>query len=242
MVRQVNVTGAESCWDDGFEDDSSCEKYLQQKKAELIAETPVEEDEYEEETADEDDAESSEDEVKEIHNSAADDADDEESDVSEETADADEEPAAAEVAKGAKMVKAKTTAGKMTKADAIRAIIAAKQEAGVEIRPRDIKAALEKKGIDVNASQISITLRAMGVPPTTSGRGRPAGSGGKVPAAHSEEPKSRVTARFKALPDAEDGDGQEASLNHAADLLRAAGSYEAAVSALNLCRKLIARN
>lgn len=238
MVRQVNVTGAESCWDDGFEDDGSCEKYLQQKKAELIAKNGVTEDEYEEESTEESDA-SPEDE--EIHADTTDDAEDEESDESEENAETDEEPVTAKVAKGNDMVKTKPTTGKITKADAIRAIITAKQEAGVEIRPRDIKAELEKNGIEVNASQISITLRAMGVPPAKMGPGRPAGSKNKVAAAVAAEPKSRATARFAPAASAEE-DGQEEVLNYAADLLKAAGSYDAAVSALNLCRRLTTRN
>jgi hypothetical protein len=237
MVRQVNVTGAESCWDDGFEDDGSCEKYLQQKKAELVAEDHVEEDDYEEEESEEESDDSTDDE--EIHASAADDETDEESDESEEIAEADEKPVTAKSAKGPSIVKAKTSGSKITKADAIRAIISAKQDAGAEIRPRDIKAELEKQGIEVNASQISITLRAMGVPAAKTGVGRPAGSKNKAAAG---EPVRRATARFAPVAAEEDGEDKEAALNCAADLLKTAGSYEAAVSALNFCRKLTARN
>lgn len=234
MSKHANVTGAESCWDDGFEDDSDCEQYLQKQKAKLIAESDDDSDEFEDEEVSE---ESEEEDTDEIHDSAADDAEDDESEESEETAETDEESEDATVAKGKKMVKAKTSS-KMTKADAIRAIIAAKQEAGVEIKPRDIKAALEKKGIEVNSSQISITLRAMGVPPTRKGSGRRAGS--KASSEETAEPKKRATARFKAV--AAETDGQEAVLDHAADLLKMAGSYDAAVSALNLCRKIMARD
>lgn len=227
MSKRVNVTGAESCWDDGFEDDGSCEKYLQQKKAELIAEDEITEDDYEEEPDEETaSADEDEDEDEEIHDTA-------ENDDGDETAD---EPVVAKVAKSKSSVPAKPPAGKITKADAIRAIITAKQKAGIEIRPRDIKAELEGQGIDVNASQISITLRAMGVPPAKNGPGRPAGSKNKAATA---EPRSRATARFAAV--AEDAE-HEVALNYAADLLKAAGSYEAAVSALATCRKLAERS
>lgn len=244
MVRQAGVTGAESCWDDGFESDDDCEKYLQAQKTKMVADADSDTEEYTDDDDDDDDADALEEgedtEVRSSADSVDDDADDysEDDEESEESADADEESEEALSAKGHKMIKAKTT-GKMTKADAIRSIIAARQEAGVEIRPRDIKAALEKKGIEVNASQISITLRAMGVPPATRGGKRPAAG---RPAAVTEsppEPQKRQTARYRAKMPETTTNGREVVFEQAATLLQTAGSYDAALTALNFCKKFM---
>jgi hypothetical protein len=253
MVRQVNVTGAESCWDDGFADDEDCESYLRNQKSRTMAEeanADVDEDDDAEEEDDTDDADddSSDDVTAEAEDaSTEDDEEPEEADESEATAEEDSEIASeANPEEGAKMIKAKS-GGKGTKADAIRAVIEAKQAAGVEFRPRDVIEALKKKGIEVNASQVSITLRAMGVPALKRGlaaKGAPTAAAKPV-AAETEEPaRRRATAKFRAVePHAvTNGDGVSSNMvEQAADFMHAAGGYDEAVSLLNLCRKVMQR-
>jgi len=229
MTEHAKVTGAESCWDDGFQDDSDCEKYLQEQKAKLVAEEEVESDEYDDDAETENVSAESEEEFEGSYASA-------ETEEESEDDDPNIEAGSDTTAKGKKMVAAKITKGKTTKADAIRAIISAKQDAGVEIRPRDVKAELEKKGIEVNSSQISITMRSMGLPPTKVGAGRPAGSGG------AEKAKKRATAKIRAVPVEANGEKEEEAIEMAATLLRTAGSYDAALSALNLCDKIVSRS
>lgn len=53
-----------------------------------------------------------------------------------------------------------------TKSDMIRSEIARRQESGDSLRAKDIIATLAKRGVEVNASQVSVTLRNMGVAPT----------------------------------------------------------------------------
>lgn len=259
MAKQTGITGADSCWEDGFDEDADCEKYLQARKTKIVAEERLEEGEEDEDNGDGDEAEEESAEEYEAVAEANDAEDDEENDESDDdddndesddvadeaesddTADEDEEPSEATSTKGRKMVKAKT-GGKVTKADAIRAIIEAKQNAGVEIRPRDIIEALNKKGIAVNASQVSITLRAMGVPPAKRG-----GGGGRPPKARPAEvaPKSRATAKIRAVEPKHDGvarDYDNDEIEKATELLRATGSYESAVSLLGLCHKIMQRS
>lgn len=249
MVRQVNVTGAESCWDDGFADDEDCENYLRDQKSRTMAEeasADVDEDDDAEEEDDTDDADddSSDDVTAEAEDSSTEeDEETEDADESEATAEEDSEIASeANPEEGAKMIKAKS-GGKVTKADAIRAVIEAKQAAGVEFRPRDVIEALKKKGIEVNASQVSITLRAMGVPALK--RGVAAKSAAKPVAAETEEPaRRRATAKVRAIaPHAvTNGDGVSSNMvEQAADFMHAAGGYDEAVSLLNLCRKVMQR-
>lgn len=95
---------------------------------------------------------------------------------------------------------------KMTKAEMIREEIKRRKAAGDSLRARDIIATLEEEGVEVNASQVSVTLRSMGVA-GSGGRGRPAGqkkdkatataaagTRGRPPKAQSEE-MSRKTSR-----------------------------------------------
>jgi hypothetical protein len=245
MVRQTNLTGAESCWEDDADSEADCEKFLQNKaratfsraEADEIDEDDDEEDENSDEDSDEDDADA---EV----GAAVDDTV-----PAVEASDSSEPPSDTAQLEGKKMAKAK--AGGKTKADSIREVIAARQAAGKDLRPKDIIEALEKKGIEVNASQVSITLRSMGVPAIKRG-GAVAGRASKPAAkpaaeADGEAVKSRATAKARAdIADASDESAKtlvmEQLLEHAADFIREAGGFDRAQSALALCHKLIQRS
>jgi transposase len=69
-----------------------------------------------------------------------------------------------EMAKNTKMIASRGTGA--TKSDMIRTEIAKRQESGDSLRAKDIIATLAKRGVEVNASQVSVTLRNMGVAPT----------------------------------------------------------------------------
>lgn len=69
---------------------------------------------------------------------------------------------------------AKKSEGKKTKAEMIREEITRRQKAKESMRACDIIASLADEGVEVNASQVSVTLRSMGVPAGGT-RGRPAG-------------------------------------------------------------------
>lgn len=251
MVRQVNVTGAESCWDDGFADDEDCESYLRNQKSRMMAEeadADVDEDddaEDEEDDTDDADDESSDDVTAEAEESSTEEDEEEESaDESEATAEEETEitSEADPEEEGKKMIKGTKASGKVTKADAIRAVIEAKQAAGVEFRPRDVIEALKKKGIEVNASQVSITLRAMGVPAVKRGL---AAKKATKPDTDGETTRSRATAKVRAIEPrtAADGDGVSSNMvEQAADFMHAAGGYDEAVSLLNLCKKVMQRS
>ena len=245
MVRQ-SMTEAESCWDDesSVDSDAKCEKYLQskQKKAQAAAASSDDEDIDEDEEVDEDD------DVDEEDDEDNEDADADEAEAlgKDPEVDSDEDdPTEASITeatnpRGEKMAK-KSVAGAKTKAEHIREVIAAKKASGAELRPRDIIAALEKRGVEVNASQVSITMRAMGIPAMRKG-------GGAKPktakASTHEEPAEtkRATLKRKA-PVSESGasssmseiDGQ---LEAAADFIHTVGGYDRALSLLNLCNKV----
>jgi hypothetical protein len=243
MVRQTNLTGAESCWEDDADSEADCEKFLQNKaratfsraEADEIDEDDDEEDENSDEDSDEDDADAEvgaavDDTVPAV----------EASDSSEPTSDTAQ-------LEGKKMAKAK--AGGKTKADSIREVIAARQAAGKDLRPKDIIEALEKKGIEVNASQVSITLRSMGVPAIKrngAAKSRPAKPAAEAEA-DGEAVKSRATAKARAdIAEMADEPAKalvmEQLLEHAADFIREAGGFDRAQSALALCHKLIQRS
>jgi hypothetical protein len=257
MVK--HIAGAESCWDDNLEDDEHCEAYLQREKerATARAEALLEEDEAaDDDSGDEDDAEDTDEnendgEKAEEATAETDITAEEENDVDSEdtevTDTAEEAPAKtrAKTAKpiGEKMAKAKTS-GTKTKAESIREVIAARQRAGKDLRPRDIIAALSEKGVEVNASQVSITLRTMGVPPSRKGGGRAvvtAETNGEVKSR--EALKVRGTAKAEKKPPAKAAaDVNEQLLMAAADFMRDAGSLERAVSMLQLCSKVMHKN
>jgi len=250
MVRQVNVTDAESCWEDGFSDDDGCEKYLQRQKAAVIANDVEAVDEEEPETVD--DVEENDSEDADMVAEADEDLEEEDSEAAadDEDAPAEEEAEATSEAnpKGSKMPKTKAV-GKTTKADSIRAVIEARKAGGAELRPRDIIETLKKKGIEVNASQVSITLRAMGVPAAKRGGG--AKPKGKATAAiaepNGEHKESRPTAKFRVgavveKPEPAAGTLSGDMLATAAEFMRAAGSYDHAIELLDICKRVIQRS
>lgn len=100
--------------------------------------------------------------------SANDDATDEDDD------DEAEVSAAREIINRRNHSMAKKSEGKKTKAEMIRDEITRRQKAKESVRACDIIASLADEGVEVNASQVSVTLRNMGVP-SSGTRGRPAG-------------------------------------------------------------------
>lgn len=250
MVRQIK-TDAESCWDDeSVASDEQCEKYLQRKQKVTAT---ADADEAEEDDAAEEDEENEDAEATEAEALGTDPEDDSEDDEEDEEAEAEstsddnlEEASSAEAPnpRGKKMAK-KSASGSKTKADHIREIIAAKQAAGVDLRPRDIIAALEKRGVEVNASQVSITMRAMGIPPLRKGGG--AKPKAKTAASAAEAPTEQRRATLKrAAPVSESSPNGEIramdeQLEAAADFIHGVGGYERALSLLNLCNKVSQR-
>lgn len=247
MVKQVGPV--ESFWDDDITDDANCEEYLQKARgaAENDADDDDEADDDEEndsaddESADEEDT--AEDDAEEIAKTTdGGDEDDSDDDPAEETATTTKRRKSAKPT-GEEM--AKTKAGGKTKAEFIREVIEARRKAGEELRPRDIIAVLEKKGVEVNASQVSITLRAMGVPPLRRGKEKakraPVESNG---AERSREAlKIRGTAKREKLASAASDMGEtEQLLNAAADFMHTAGGFEEALAALRLYNNVVSRN
>lgn len=259
MVREVSAP-ADSFWEDGYEDENECERFLQNQKH---GANDDEENDYDAEEGD--DAEDTEDETAEdaenvVVAEADADADEDEDDVEDDDDDdseEDDDDVAAEAEEdseedaakptGAKMstAKAKAGAGGMTKADAIRASIERRKASGGSLRPCDIIEELAGKGCAVNASQVSVTLRAMGVP--AGPRGRKAGAKVAKPAAGAaEEPKSRVAMKRgmeEAKPSAaKKGGNNFADLEAAADFADSMGGYERATELLEVCRRMRERN
>jgi arginine repressor len=242
MVRQTNPTGAESCWEDEPESEAECEKYLHAQSVNSRRDPIADDDDEEEENDDADEADTDEDEQDSVAEQTPVTAEDD-SDAGDDEDEENDEPADKESAqlKGKKMAKAKT--GK-TKAESIREVIAARQEAGKDLRPRDIIETLTKKGIEVNASQVSITLRAMGVPAMKRGAAVSKPVAAK-PETNGEELKSRVTAKVRAPVAAADVavsvDAMDNLLGHAADFIHEAGGIDRARSVLEMCHKVMQR-
>ena len=248
MVRQTNLTGAESCWEDDAESEADCERFLQDKARASFRSAAADDVDDDADDEDENDDEDDEDEDEDEDDSDAD-ADvgtavDDTVPAVEATGSSEPQSDTAQL-EGKKMAKAK--AGGKTKADSIREVIAARQAAGKDLRPKDIIEALDKKGIEVNASQVSITLRAMGVPALKRGGAGKSRAEKPEPATDNEAVKSRATAKARAeLADSDDEPVKalvmEQLLEHAADFIREAGGFDRAQSALSLCNKLIQRS
>jgi arginine repressor len=257
MVRQ-SKTEAESCWDDesSVETDEKCEKYLQSKQKPARADaTPEEEDEDE---VDEDIDEEEDDDAVDEDDEEVDEEDEDDEDADADDAEAlgtdpeidsaDTTPTEASITeatnpRGEKMAK-KSVTGAKTKAEHIREVIAAKKAAGAELRPRDIIAALEKRGVEVNASQVSITMRAMGIPAMRKGGGAKPKTAKTVTHEAPAETK-RATLKLKAPVSEPSVNGAmhaiDEQIGAAADFIHAVGGYERAVSLLNLCNKVSSR-
>lgn len=226
MVRQIGMTGAESVWEDCAADGEGCEKPApaQKLKLQASAEEDVDADTDEEEAADEDEP-----------------ADDDSVEDKSADEDEDEDPSAEAQPESTKMAKAK--AGK-TKAESIREVIELLKARGDELRPRNIIAALEKKGVEVNASQVSITLRSMGVPAIKRGTSKPDKE--TTPAEHNGESKSRIATKLatpvtKTAEPVADMDAYGDMIDTAATFMHEVGGYERAVSLLGICNKVMKR-
>lgn len=256
-------SSAENFWDEGVEEEAECERYLQHQKVKMIEdEENITEDEYDEEVDEDegDDEESDEDDVddseaaEESENNAdpvvaEESADSQEVTDDDPAADAEEDAEAAKPVKEKKMAKTRTKAGGKTKAEAIREIIERRQKAKESLRPRDIIEELNENGFEVNASQVSVTLRNMGVPPAPKGRGK--GTAKPAAATPTEEQKSRMALKRgvsgATKPQAVAGtDGQlketELMLDSAAEFVHTAGGYEKAVALLNMYHRIVSRN
>jgi hypothetical protein len=233
MVREIS---AESFWDDGsIDDDEKCEKYL---KSEDVTDDAANDDSGEEAE------EVAEEETQTL--AQAEDADGEEAEENDDDpADEEDLDASAAQPRGKKM--AKKAVSSKTKAESIREVIEARKKAGKELRPRFIIADLEDMGVEVNASQVSITLRTMGVPPSRKG-----GAGKKPAKAHAEENgeavRSRATAKASRAGDrggvvqraATTGDFAEVyrTLTAAQAFVQTAGSIDLATRALEAYSRL----
>ena len=251
-------TEAESCWDGSENDEEIRQRYLKRQNA-LTATTNSEHVESESDEEEEADEEEDEEEVDEDEDSET--ADDEEDDVEDDEDEEAEEPHAdtdseepenaapvksAAITKGSKVIKHRE-AGSKTKAESIREVIEAKQKAGAELRPRDIVEALEKRGIAVNASQVSITLRSMGVPPLRKG----GGAKKKQPVAAEPEAavRSRDALKFKqrvapaVATKANTNLAETEKLLAAADtFMRTCGGHKQATDMLDMCARLLHRD
>ncbi len=238
-------TSAENFWEDGLEEEAECEKFLQEQKTKTIEDEEDIVAEFDESEEDADNSEYDDEEEEDYEESdelAEEDAEAPETDeLAEEdgcysendtVAESDEDEAATKV-KGKKMVKAaKPRAGGQTKAEAIREVIDRRKRAKESLRPRDIIEELTNNGVEVNASQVSVTLRSMGVPPAPKGRIK----GTKMPAKDAATPPSRM-ARKKGVGERPAHDGKSATpasiVEMAVDFLEAAGGREKAVELLD---------
>jgi hypothetical protein len=246
-------TSAENFWDDGLEEEAECEKFLQEQKtkvieyeeeetsAELAGDDEDEDEEYEEDEEEEDvdddiedaaDVEEEEDddvELPETDHAAEEEDSETENDPVADAEDAD----ATKSVKGKKMAKPKTRTGGKTKAEAIREVIDRRKRAGESLRPRDIIEELTDNGFAVNASQVSVTLRSMGVPPAPKGRIK----GTKIkPATPGAEPKSRMALKTGVgEKPAHNGKPADAAnmVDMAVEFLKAAGGHDKAVELLD---------
>lgn len=250
-------TSAENFWDEGFEEETECERFLQKQKTKTVEDEENEVDaEYEEDEDVDDEEETDDDEsaTEEIsaEEETADDDETDESDSEEEDPVEENDPVAedendadaTQPVKEEKMVKARTKTGGKTKAEAIREVIERRKRAGASLRPRDIIEELSDNGFEVNASQVSVTLRSMGVPPAPKGRVKGTKMKPKEPTA-TTEPKSRMALKRGVGEKAAAHDGElletEAMLDKAAEFVTASGGYEKAVAILGMYNRIVSR-
>lgn len=182
MVKEVNAEEL-NLWDVEFDHDDAAALKVRSKRHvdpdddddeeelddDLVSKIDDDDDdEGEEDPADDDDEEDDDDLVNE-HSDDPDD-DEEEEDV-EDDEDDDDELVNTATTKEPKMTDTTGTArAGATKANAIRDAIKRRQASGDSLRPKDIIAELAKSGMVISASQVSVTLRALGVPPGPRGR------------------------------------------------------------------------
>lgn len=191
-----------------------------------------------EETA-ESEEETDEDEVDEVEEESEDDEeateDDEDAEVS----------AAREILAKRSSTVAKKRGDGMTKAEMIRDEIETRKKSGESLRACDIIASLSDKGVEVNASQVSVTLRNMGVVSTRAPR---AAKGEKATAAptRGRKPKAatesvvrvaqrKTTEKASAPKAAHNGEAfTEADLTATAEFISAVGSADRGATLLRI--------
>lgn len=175
------------------------------------------------------------------------DEDEEESEDDEEATEDDEDAevsAAREILAKRSSTVAKKRGEGMTKAEMIRDEIEKRKKSGDSLRACDIIASLSDKGVEVNASQVSVTLRNMGVAST---RGRGAAKGEKAAApARGRKPKAatesvvrvahrKTTEKAPAAKAAHDGEAfTEADLTATAEFISAVGSADRGATLLRI--------
>lgn len=242
MVKEVNAP-ADSFWEDGYEDENDCERFLQKQKKSCASEAADVDGEYDEDDTevddeiDEDEDDDSADETEEEDAEAVAEAEEEDPPAEDEES---EEAEPEEVTMATKMTK-KTRAGGKTKAEAIREIIERRKSSGDSLRPKDIIDELSRKGFEVNASQVSVTLRNMGVPAAPRGRRPGTKMAPKPAAAAGADGKSRAAMKRGVRSAEDDGEGGlslSEGLDAAALFADTVGGYDRATELLDACRRM----
>lgn len=175
---------------------------------------------------------------------------DEEEEASEDDEEATEDDEDAEVSAAREILakRSSTVAKKrgegMTKAEMIRDEIEKRKKSGDSLRACDIIASLSDKGVEVNASQVSVTLRNMGVVSTRSpraakGEKAAAPTRGRKPKAATESvvrvAQRKTSEKAPAAKAAHDGAAfTEADLNATAEFISAVGSAERGATLLRI--------
>lgn len=179
------------------------------------------------------------------------DEDEDEEEVEEEETEDDEDAevsAAREILAKRSSTVAKKRGEGMTKAEMIRDEIEKRKKSGDSLRACDIISSLSDKGVEVNASQVSVTLRSMGVQST---RGPRAAKGDKAEAptrgrkAKAETEKvvrvaTRKTAeKAPAVKAAHNGEAfTESDLNATAAFISAVGSADRGTTLLRIFSRM----
>lgn len=179
-------------------------------------------------------------------------AEDEEEAEDDEEATEDDEDAEVSAAREILAKRSSTVAKKrgegMTKAEMIRDEIEKRKKSGESLRACDIIASLSDKGVEVNASQVSVTLRSMGVAST---RGRGAAKGEKAAApTRGRKPKAaaesvvrvaqrKTTEKASAAAAATTGTAfTEADLEATAEFISVVGNAERGATLLRIFSRM----
>jgi arginine repressor len=184
------------------------------------------------------DEETDEDEVDEVEEESEDDEE-----ATEDDEDAEVSAAREILAKRSSTVAKKRGEG-MTKAEMIRDEIEKRKKSSDSLRACDIIASLSDKGVDVNASQVSVTLRNMGVvstrgPRAAKGEKAAAPTRGRKPKAETESvvrvAQRKTTEKASALKATHNGDAfTEADLTATAEFISAVGSADRGATLLRI--------
>lgn len=191
------------------------------------------------------------DEVEEEEDEVVAEVEEVEEESEEETEDDDAEVSAARDILSKRSSNVKKREG-MTKAEMIRDEIETRKKSGDSLRACDIISALKKHGTEVNASQVSVTLRSMGVA-STRGKGekKPAAATATATAApRGRRPKAaaegksfahhKKSAEKPAAPKmSQNGDAfTEADLTATSDFIAAVGSADRGATLLRIFGRL----